>query len=69
MNTITAIAEALAAVSKEVTQHGALKNSPEMQRALVIQRIQEVLDQHRKDISDENLEAIRLMVAPADSGS
>lgn len=66
-NVIAACADALTAVTTEVTQHEALKNSPAMQSALVIQRLQDVLDQHRSAIADEDLDAVRKLVAAPDA--
>ena len=66
---ITELADATTAVSKEVTQHEALKNSPQMQAALVIHRIQTVLDSYRKRINNEDLDEIRKMVAAPDAGA
>ena len=66
-NAVTAVADALTAVTHEITQHEALKNSPAMQNALVIHRLQEVLDQQREAIASEDLDAIRLLVAAPDS--
>lgn len=66
-NVIAAVADALTAVTTEVTQHEALKNSPAMQSALVIQRLQDVLDQHRSAIADEDLDAVRKLVAAPDA--
>jgi len=66
-NVIAAVADALTAVTTEVTQHEALQNSPAMQSALVIQRLQDVLDQHRAAIADEDLAAVRKLVAAPDA--
>lgn len=66
---LKAIGDATAAVSKEITQHEALKNSPEMQKALVIHRMQELLDEQKTKINDEDLEAARRLVAAPDAGA
>ena len=63
---VTAVADVAASVTKEITQHEALKNSPAMQAALVYHRLQAVLDDHRAAIADEDLAAVRLMVAAPD---
>ena len=66
-NVIAAVADALTAVTTEITQREALNNSPAMQSALVIQRLQDVLDQHRSAIADEDLDAVRKLVAAPDA--
>ena len=65
--TLTAVADALTAVTKEISQHEALKNSPAQQNALVMHRLQAVLDEHRAAIADEDLAAVRLLVAAPDA--
>jgi hypothetical protein len=64
---ITEIADATASVSKEITQRSELANSPAMQAALVNQRMQSVLDAHRAQIQEEDLAAVRQMVAAPDA--
>ena len=65
-NVVTAVANALTAVTDEIKQHEALNNSPQMQAALVVHRLQEVLDKQREAIANEDLDAIRLLVAAPD---
>ena len=65
---IQSVSDATAAVAREIAQHEQLKNSPDLQQALVIHRIQAVLDNGRKAIQDENLDEVRKMVAAADAG-
>jgi len=60
---VTALANATTAVSKEISDRSALNNSPAMQKALVYHRMQAELDQHRQEIADEDLAAVRLMLA------
>lgn len=64
---IKEVAAATANVSKEIEQRSELNNSPAMQNALVYHRLQEVLDQHRAAIADEDLDAVRKMVAAPDA--
>jgi restriction endonuclease Mrr len=65
---IAAVADALTAVTQEISQTQALQNSPEMQNALVYHRIQAVLDKQRESIQDENLDAVRKLIADPDIG-
>lgn len=65
---ITELSDAVASVSKEVTQHESLKNSPQMQAALVQHRMQEALDKQRESIAGEDLDAVRKLVASPDVG-
>ena len=66
-NVVTAVANALTSVTDEVKQHEALQNSPAMQNALVYHRLQELLDQHRQAIADEDLDAVRKLIAAPDA--
>lgn len=66
---IQAVADATANVSKEITERSELNNQPDLQAALVIHRIQTVLDAQRQAISDENLAQVRTMVAASDAGN
>jgi hypothetical protein len=66
-NAVAAVADALTAVTEEIEQNQALKNSPAMQNALVVQRLQAVLDAQRQAIADEDLAAVRLLVAAPDA--
>jgi hypothetical protein len=67
-NIITAVADALTAVTDEIAQRSELSNSPAMQAALVQHRLQTVLDSQRKEIADEDLAAVRKLVAAPDDG-
>ena len=62
-NVVTAVADALTAVTNEIAQRSELNNSPAMQAALAYHRAQEALDEQRKSISDEDLAAVRKLVA------
>ena len=66
-NVIAAVADALTAVTTEITQHETLQNSPAMQSALVVHRLQAVLDEQRNAIADEDLDAVRKLVAAPDA--
>jgi hypothetical protein len=66
---ITAVADALTAVTKELLERTELNNSPQMQSALVYTRLQAVLDQHRAAIADEDLANVRLLVAAPDAAA
>ena len=66
-NAVAAVADALTAVTEEIQQNQALKNSPAMQNALVVHRLQAVLDAQRSAIADEDLNAVRLLVAASDA--
>lgn len=63
VDAITAVASALDDVTKEITQHEQIANSPAMQKALVVHRFQAVLDGFRADISNEDYEKLVQMVA------
>ena len=63
---VTALGTVLANVSAELTQRAAEFNTPAMQAALVLHRMQAALDAQRAAIADEDLAAVRLMVAAAD---
>ena len=60
---VTALATALTNVTAELTQRSALNNSPVMQAALVVHRMQAALDAQRASIQEENLAAVRLLLA------
>ena len=64
---IQAIADATASVSKEIAARSALNNQPSMQAALVIHRLQTVLDEQKQSIQDGDLAAVRNMLAASDS--
>lgn len=66
---VTALAKVTEAITEEISKRSDLNNSPEMQRALVIHRLQEFMDKQRKEISDEDLNAVRLLVADSDAGA
>jgi hypothetical protein len=66
-NVVTAVADALTAVANELAQRSELNNSPGMQAALVVQRLQAVLDAQRVSIADEDVKAIQLLVAAPDA--
>lgn len=66
---VTKIAEATTAVTNEIAKRSDLNNSPEMQKALIIHRLQAVLDEQRKEIEDEDLEKCRLLIADPDAGA
>jgi len=67
---LTAIGDATAAVAKEIKARSDLNNSPAMQGALIVHRMQEAIDEQRKEINDEDLEAIQKLLADpnADAG-
>lgn len=60
---VTAIADATSNITKKVMQHEALNNSPEQQKAAILDQLQAVIDQHRSEISNEDIDAYRLAVA------
>ena len=60
---VTALATALTAATNEVNQKSALYNTPAMQAALVVHRMQAALDAQRGLIESENLEAVRLLIS------
>lgn len=60
---VTALGTAATKIAAEVQQHEALKNSPEMQKAAILDQLQAVIDQHRNEIANEDIEAYRLAVA------
>lgn len=60
---VSNVAEFGARALAEVQQHEALKNSPVMQSAAWLEKMQANLDQIRSQIADEDLEAYRLAVA------
>ena len=62
---VTALATALTAATNEVNQKSALYNTPAMQAALVIHRMQAAIDEQRAQIEAENLEAVRILIAEA----
>jgi hypothetical protein len=63
---ITALSDAVSAVSKEITERSELNNQPKMQQALVIQRVQAALDVQRQEVQDEDITKLRaLLAAPA----
>lgn len=64
---IKSVADAAAAVSKEIEQRSELNNSPALQTALVYHRLQTELDKHREAIADEDLDAVRKLVAAPDA--
>lgn len=64
---ITAVGDAVAGVAKEITQHEALENAPNLQAALINQRMQDLLDEHRKEIADEDLAKVRQLIAAPDA--
>lgn len=66
-NIITAVADAITSVTDEIAQRSELANSPTMQAALVNHRLQAALDVQRKEIADEDLEAVRKLVAAPDN--
>lgn len=66
---ITALGQATANVSKELEQRSELNNSPELQKALVIHRMQEAIDEQRKAIADEDLDEIRKLLADPSAGA
>ena len=61
--TVTALSDALTAVTEELKQQSALYNTPAMQAALVVHRMQAALDAQRGLIESENLEAVRLLIS------
>lgn len=60
---IKSIADVGRAAFEEAKQHEALNNSPEMQKALVLDRLQAHIDEQRKAIANEDLETYRRIVA------
>ena len=57
--------DAIASVAKKLTQHEAINNSPELQKAAYYQLMQEHLDEIRKAIAEEDLETVRKLMATA----
>lgn len=66
---VTELAKTTTAITNELSKRSDLNNTPEMQKALVIHRLQDWLDEQRKEIADEDLEACRLLIADPDSGA
>lgn len=64
---IESLGNAVTGVTKEITQHEALNNAPAMQSAMVYQRMQNLLDEHRKEIADEDLDKVRQLIAATDA--
>ncbi len=64
---VTAALDAVTASMREIQQNQALYNTPEMQMALIHHRQQEALDARRAAISDEDLAAVRKLVAAPDA--
>lgn len=62
---VTALADAAGSALKEAQQHEALKNSPAMQQAYVLDQLQAKIDSIRTTISNEDLDAYRLAVGSA----
>lgn len=60
---VQALGMAVANVSKEIAERSELNNSPAMQSALIVHRVQAALDAERASIQDEDLAAVRLLIA------
>ena len=61
--TIKALADVGTAALEEAKQHEALKNSPTMIQAHVLESMQAEIDTQRSQIANEDLEAYRLAVS------
>jgi hypothetical protein len=66
-NVVAAVADALTAVTDELAQNQALNNSPALQNALAWHRLQAALDAQRAAIADEDMAAVRQLVAAPDA--
>ena len=59
LTTLGAIADVLSSLSKEATQRDSENNTPEMRVAAALEKIGQLIDKHREDIKNHNLDAFR----------